>query len=80
MARGGGELSALTSSDLRSAQWEGGVVLETQTYDEIQTYVPTFPKKQWPVTLRQLMGHVSGIRNDAGDEESLELASGHWTR
>jgi len=40
--------------------------------DEIQTYVPTFPKKQWPVTLRQLMGHVSGIRNDAGDEESLE--------
>ena len=40
--------------------------------DEIQTYVPAFPKKQWPVTLRQLMGHVGGIRNDAGDEESLE--------
>jgi len=40
--------------------------------NEIQTYVPSFPKKQWPVTLRQLMGHVGGIRNDAGDEESLE--------
>ena len=26
--------------------------------DEIQTYVPAFPRKQWPVTLRQLMGHV----------------------
>ena len=39
--------------------------------DEIQTYVPTFPQKQWPVTLRQLMGHLAGVRNDAGDEEPL---------
>jgi serine beta-lactamase-like protein LACTB, mitochondrial len=39
--------------------------------DEIQTYVPDFPKKQWPMTLRQVMGHVAGIRNDAGDEEPL---------
>jgi serine beta-lactamase-like protein LACTB, mitochondrial len=39
--------------------------------DEIQTYVPEFPKKQWPVTLRQLMGHLAGVRNDAGDEEPL---------
>jgi len=37
--------------------------------DEIQTYVPDFPKKQWPVTLRQLMGHVAGIVPDEGDEE-----------
>jgi CubicO group peptidase (beta-lactamase class C family) len=29
--------------------------------EEIQTYVPQFPKKPWPVTLRQLMGHVSGV-------------------
>ena len=36
--------------------------------DEIQTYVPEFPKKEWPVTLRQLMGHVAGVRNDSGDE------------
>ena len=39
--------------------------------DEIQTYVPEFPKKQWPATLRQLMGHVAGIRNDGGDEGPL---------
>jgi CubicO group peptidase (beta-lactamase class C family) len=38
----------------------------------IQKYVPDYPEKQWPVTLRQLMGHVAGVRNDAGDEESLE--------
>src|SRR5687767_2193649 len=39
--------------------------------DEIQTYVPEFPKKQWPVTLRQLMGHVAGVPNDGGDEGPL---------
>jgi CubicO group peptidase (beta-lactamase class C family) len=39
--------------------------------EEIQTYVPAFPQKQWPITLRQLMGHVAGVRNDAGDEERL---------
>ena len=39
--------------------------------DEIQTYVPAFPKKQWPVTLRQLMGHLAGVRTDGGDEGPL---------
>lgn len=39
--------------------------------DEVQKYVPEFPKKPWPVTLRQLMGHRSGIRNDGGDEGPL---------
>ena len=39
--------------------------------NEIQTYVPEFPKKQWPVTLRQLMGHIAGMRNDGGDEGPL---------
>ena len=28
--------------------------------DEIQAYVPEFPKKEWPVTLRQLMAHTRG--------------------
>jgi serine beta-lactamase-like protein LACTB, mitochondrial len=37
--------------------------------DEIQTYVPEFPRKQWPVKLRQLLGHVAGVRHyqDEGD-------------
>jgi len=39
--------------------------------EKIQTYVPAFPEKQWPVTLRQLMGHLAGVRNDAGDEEDV---------
>ena len=28
---------------------------------EIQRYVPYFPRKPWPVTVRQLLGHLSGI-------------------
>src|SRR5262245_7215264 len=46
--------------------------------EKIQTYVPEFPEKQWPVTLRQLMGHVAGVRNDGGDEGPL--LSKHCTR
>jgi CubicO group peptidase (beta-lactamase class C family) len=39
--------------------------------DAIQAYLPAFPQKPWPVTLRQVMGHVSGVRNDGGDEGPL---------
>ena len=38
---------------------------------EVQTYVPEFPRKEWPVTLRQLMGHLAGVRTDSGDEGPL---------
>ena len=51
-----------------------GLLLEKERLnldEEIQTYVPEFPKKQWPVTLRQLMAHTSGVRNDSGDEGPL---------
>ena len=30
---------------------------------EVQRYVPTFPRKPWPVTVRQLAGHQAGIRH-----------------
>ncbi len=29
--------------------------------DEVQKYVPYFPKKKWPVTIRHLLCHLSGI-------------------
>ena len=51
-----------------------GLLLEKRrlNLDEvIQMYVPEFPEKQWAVTLRQLMGHVAGVRNDGGDEGPL---------
>jgi CubicO group peptidase (beta-lactamase class C family) len=34
----------------------------------VQRYVPSFPEKQWPVTIRQLLGHLGGIRHYKGDE------------
>ncbi|MBE3072728.1 MAG: beta-lactamase family protein [Acidobacteria bacterium] len=36
----------------------------------IQRYVPTFPEKPWPITLRHLLSHVSGIRAYKGSEQS----------
>jgi serine beta-lactamase-like protein LACTB len=35
----------------------------------IQRYVPTFPQKPWPITLRHLLSHVSGIRPYEGNEQ-----------
>jgi len=29
--------------------------------DEVQKYVPYFPRKRWPVTIRELLGHLGGI-------------------
>jgi serine beta-lactamase-like protein LACTB, mitochondrial len=51
-----------------------GLLLEKERLHldtEIQTYVSAFPDKQWPITLRHLMGHTAGVRNDAGDEERV---------
>lgn len=39
----------------------------------IQAYVPAYPAKPWPVTLRQLMAHTAGLRRDAGDEEPIHV-------
>ena len=44
---------------------------ELKLDDEIQAYVPAFPQQAQPVTVRQLMAHVAGIRNDGGDEGPL---------
>lgn len=37
----------------------------------VQTYVPYFPRKRWPITTRQVAGHIAGIRHYAGQEEVL---------
>ncbi len=34
----------------------------------IQEYVPQFPAKPWPVTVRQLLGHLGGVRHYRDDE------------
>ncbi|MDH5197229.1 MAG: beta-lactamase family protein [Gemmatimonadota bacterium] len=34
----------------------------------VQRYVPTFPRKRWPVTTRTVAGHLAGIRHYDGGE------------
>lgn len=54
-----------------------GLLLEKGTLhleDEIQTYIPEFPSKEWPITLRQLMGHVAGVRHYESDDDSMPTA------
>jgi len=37
----------------------------------IQTYVPGFPRKPWPISARLLLSHTSGIRHYRGDEINI---------
>src|SRR5438552_3604478 len=46
--------------------------------DEIQRYVPGFPAKQWPVTVRQAMGDVAGLKTE--DPDDGVLTSSHCER
>ncbi len=36
----------------------------------VQTYCPAFPSKPWPVTPRQLLAHMAGVRDKTPDEET----------
>ena len=58
---------ALTSAAVGLMMEKGKLDLDA----EIQTYVPEFAKKKWPVTLRQLMAQVAGVPTDSGDEGPL---------
>jgi serine beta-lactamase-like protein LACTB len=44
----------------------------------IQAYVPDFPRKPWPITPRQLLAHLGGIRNYRGDEQTSTRHYDHW--
>jgi CubicO group peptidase (beta-lactamase class C family) len=35
---------------------------------ELQSYVPYFPKKKHPITIRQLLGHLGGVRHNSFNE------------
>ena len=58
---------ALTSAAVGTLLEQGRLNLDA----EIQTYVPQFPRKQWPLTVRQLMGHVGGVGTNAEHERPL---------
>jgi serine beta-lactamase-like protein LACTB, mitochondrial len=35
----------------------------------VQKYCPAFPQKEWPITTRQLLGHLGGIRHYRSDSQ-----------
>lgn len=47
---------------------------------EVQTYVPYFPKKQWPVTVRQVLGHLGGISHYKNPTNELHIKEHRSTR
>jgi CubicO group peptidase (beta-lactamase class C family) len=63
----GSASTVLTSAAIGLLADQGRLSLD----DEIQAYTPEFPKKQWPVTIRQVMGHVGGIKTEDVDDGVL---------
>jgi CubicO group peptidase (beta-lactamase class C family)/Flp pilus assembly protein TadD len=47
---------------------------------EVQTYVPYFPKKPWPVTVRQVLGHLGGISHYKNSAQELHIKERRTTR
>jgi serine beta-lactamase-like protein LACTB len=56
--RVGSVSKSLTATGLAVLYQQGKVDLDS----DVRKYVPYFPEKQWPVTVRQLGGHLGGIR------------------
>ena len=46
----------------------------------IQEYVPYFPRKKWPVTVRQLLGHIAGISHYKNDDAESHIKDPKNTR
>jgi len=55
---------ALTAAAVGRLVQEGRLDLDAP----VQRYVPSFPRKRWPVTTRELAGHVAGVRHYRGNE------------
>ena len=47
---------------------------------EVQTYVPYFPKKPWPITVRQVLGHLGGISHYKNYEQEGHIKDHKSTR
>ncbi len=47
---------------------------------EVQAYVPYFPQKPWPVTVRQLLGHLGGISHYKNAATELHITEPKSTR
>ena len=63
-----GSISKSMTATAAGLLWERGRL----DFDvPIQTYLPDFPEKRWPITTRQLMGHIAGVVRSGGFAEAL---------
>jgi CubicO group peptidase (beta-lactamase class C family) len=67
---------AVTAAAVLMLVEEGRIDLDAQ----IQEYVPYFPRKKWPVTVRQLLGHIGGISHYKNDTEENHIKEPKSTR
>ncbi|HCM77231.1 MAG TPA: hypothetical protein DIS90_12675 [Cytophagales bacterium] len=54
----------LTSAAMGKLIDEGKIDLNASVYD----YLPDFPRKKYPITIKQISGHIGGIRHYRGNE------------
>ena len=57
----------MTAATVATLYQQGRIDLDAS----IEQYVPTFPRKAYPITARQLGGHLAGIRHYQGDENFI---------
>lgn len=57
----------LTAVAVMSLVEDGKIDLDA----EVQAYCPEYPEKRWPLTTRQLLGHLGGVRHYKNADESL---------
>lgn len=57
-----GSISKSLTATAAGVLWERG---RLDLDVPVQTYLPDFPQKQWPITTGQLMGHIAGVIRSA---------------
>ncbi|HEX2166673.1 MAG TPA: serine hydrolase domain-containing protein [Longimicrobiales bacterium] len=63
-----GSISKSLTATAAGLLWERGRL----DFDvPIQTYLPEFPEKKWPITTGQLMGHIAGVVRSSGMADIL---------
>lgn len=72
-----GSISKTFTATAAMELWESGKV---DLDAPVQKYCPAFPEKPWPVTTREVLGHLAGIRHykaseGAKPEDDLEIGN-----
>lgn len=73
-----GSISKPISATAVLQLWESG---KLDLDIPVQKYCPAFPQKEWPITTRQLLGHLAGIRhyNPDGKGDVPEDSARHFS-